>query len=334
MKSTSTMNGISIIICTYNGKKKLEETLLAILKLKATFSWELLIVDNASTDDTAAFSFSLLRDSTIDFSIHHEAEPGLIKARLCGLRASKYNVLLYCDDDNTLDKDYLQIGYDLMKSNPIIGALGGCGTPVFEDEKPDWFATYGHSFAVGPQAITDGLIPEYPAELYGAGTFFRKEVLLQYLNNGFKSALSGRTRNNLVSGEDVEWCYLIQLAGYQIWYDHRLLFLHHMPQQRMRWDYYLRLKKGISSGVCNLLPYSCLFRNRKMSSILYFKTWFTKMIFALLIYFKLRILAFVSVNSNNTEQELAITIWREKLFSYWRNSIQSYKHFIQLKNYF
>jgi glycosyltransferase involved in cell wall biosynthesis len=48
------MNGISIIICTYNGKQKLEETLLAILKLEATFSWELLIVDNASTDDTAA----------------------------------------------------------------------------------------------------------------------------------------------------------------------------------------------------------------------------------------------------------------------------------------
>ena len=146
--------------------------------------------------------------------------------------------------------------------------------------------------------------------------------------------MSGRTRNTLVSGEDVEWCYLIQLAGYQIWYDHRLVFRHHMPQQRMHWEYYLRLKKGISSGVCNLLPYGCLFRNRKMSSILYFTTWFSKMIFALLIYFKFRLHTFVKLNSNTIVQKLAITIWSEKLFSHWRNSIGSYKHFIQLKNYF
>ncbi len=71
-----------------------------------------------------------------------------------------------------------------------------------------------------------------------------------------------------------------------------------------------------------------------MSSILYFTTWFSKMIFALLIYFKFRLHTFVTLNLNTIVQKLAITIWSEKLFSYWRNSIGSYKHFIQLKNYY
>ncbi|MFC6876129.1 glycosyltransferase [Flavobacterium myungsuense] len=325
------MNGISIIICTYNGKQKLEETLLAILKLKATFSWELLVVDNASIDGTAAFTSSLLSDSTIDFRILHEAEPGLIKARLCGLRASKYDVLLYCDDDNTLDINYMQIGYDLMKMNPIIGALGGCGTPVFENKKPEWFDKYGHSFAVGPQAINDGLISEYPAELYGAGAFFRKSVLLQFLEKGFKSGLSGRTGNNLVSGEDVEWCYLIQLAGYQIWYDHRLIFTHAMPKGRMNWEYYLRLKQGIASGTGQLLPYSCLFINKNMRESQYLINWFKQTSFATLLYLNYKIRMLFSQKMLASEDKLGEIILKAKMISFYNNAIPAYKHFRKLK---
>jgi glycosyltransferase involved in cell wall biosynthesis len=325
------MNGISIIICTYNGKQKLEETLLAILKLKATFSWELLVVDNASTDGTAAFTSSLLSDSTIDFRILYEAEPGLIKARLCGLRASKYDVLLYCDDDNTLDINYMQIGYDLMKSNPIIGALGGCGTPVFESEKPDWFDTYGHSFAVGPQAANDGPISEYPAELYGAGAFFRKEVLLQFLDKGFKSGLSGRTGNNLVSGEDVEWCYLMQLAGHQIWYDHRLVFTHSMPQGRMNWEYYLRLKQGIASGTGQLLPYSCLFINKNMNDLHYLANWFKRTAFSSILYLKYKVSIILGKKIVMDEDKLGVIILKAKMKSYFINAIPAYHHFRKLK---
>jgi len=325
------MNGISIIICTYNGKQKLEETLLAILQLKATFSWELLVVDNASTDDTSAFSSSLLSKSAIDWRILREDEPGLIKARLCGLRASKYDVLLYCDDDNTLDREYLQIGYDLLSKNPVIGALGGCGTPVFEAQKPDWFDKYGHSFAVGPQAEKDGPIQENPAELYGAGTFFRKEVLLQYLEKGFKSGLSGRTGTNLVSGEDVEWCYLIQLAGYQIWYDHRLTFMHTMSQGRMNWEYYLRLKKGIASGAGPLLPYSCLFRNRKMNDFQYFVTWFKVAFFATLLFYKVSFTQLIKGKIRNKEERLGEIILKTKMKSYFNNAFSAYHHFRKLK---
>jgi glycosyltransferase involved in cell wall biosynthesis len=325
------MNGISIIICTYNGKQKLEETLLAILRLKATFSWELLVIDNASTDGTSEFASSLLNNSGIDWKILHENKPGLIKARLCGLKASKYDVLLYCDDDNTLDENYLQIGYDLLNQNPSIGALGGCGTPVFEAQKPDWFDKYGHSFAVGPQAENDGPMSEYPAELYGAGAFFRKEVLLQFIEKGFKSGLSGRTGNNLVSGEDVEWCYLIQLAGYQIWYDHRLVFTHAMPQGRMNWEYYLRLKQGIASGAGQLLPYSCLFKNKKMNNFEYFSNWFKRAFSSTLLYYKFSFSQLLKRKSLNAEERLGKIILKAKMKSYFKNAIPAYYHFVKIK---
>jgi glycosyltransferase involved in cell wall biosynthesis len=335
---SSTKFGVSIVICTFNGKHRLPNVLSSILKQEHTvlYDFELIIVDNLSTDATTLFCNDYLSQAAISFpwKIVTEQTPGLNHARLKGLNEAKYEFVLFCDDDNVLSDNYLKIASEILVTNSEIGSLGGFGIPVFEAEKPEWFDRYSYSFAVGAQASQEGIMIKYPSELYGAGTFFRKLPLLELFNKGFKTIMSDRKGNTLVSGGDVEWCFLIQLLGYKLYYDHRLVFWHHMPKQRMHWEYYLRLKKGISSGVCNLLPYGCLFRNRNMSSILYFTTWFTKMIFAFLIYFKLRILAFVKVNSNNTEQELAITIWREKLFSYWRNSFQSYKHFVQLKNYF
>ncbi|NBU82583.1 MAG: glycosyltransferase, partial [Flavobacteriaceae bacterium] len=326
------------VICTFNGKHRLPNVLSSIIRQEPSvlYNFELIIVDNLSTDATAIFCSDYLSQAAISFpwKIVTEKTPGLNHARLKGLKEAQHEFVLFCDDDNVLSDNYLNIASEILLSNSAIGALGGCGIPIFDAEKPEWFDRYSYSFAVGAQASQDGFMIKYPSELYGAGTFFRKSPLLELFHNGFKTIMSDRKGNTLASGGDVEWCYLIQLLGYKLYYDHRLVFWHHMPQHRMHWEYYLRLKKGISSGVCNLLPYGCLFRNRKMSSILYLKTWFTKMSFALLIYFKLRILAFVLINSNNTEQELAITIWREKLFSYWQNSVQSHKHFIHLKNYF
>lgn len=322
------MQGISIIICTYNGKNKLKETLSAIVALQATFAWELLIIDNSSSDGTAEFSSLLLSNSNIDWKVIREGKPGLIHARLCGLRASKYNVLLYCDDDNTLDKNYLQLGYDIINDNPKVGALGGCGIPVFEGKKPEWFDQYSHSFAVGPQAGKDGVLPEYPAELYGAGTFFRKELLLHFLEKGFKSSLSGRTKNNLGSGEDVEWCYLIQLLGYSIYYDRRLTFLHLMPEGRMNWNYYLHLKQGIASGAGKLLPYSFLFSNPKGGKLAFIFEWLKQTCFTSLVYLKIKL----TKNGTEMQNDLTQIIWRAKMISFWQNGFLAYRQFIQLKN--
>lgn len=327
------MDGISIIICTYNGKNKLEETLLAIMNLKASCTWELIIVDNASNDQSGLFSASLLKDSSIDWRVLKEIKPGLLNARLCGLRASKYDFLLYCDDDNILDENYLKIGYNIIKNNLKLGALGGSGIPVFETTRPYWFDQYSHSFAVGPQANLDGKMIEYPSELYGAGIFFRKKPLLYFLDKGFKSVLSGRKGNSLISGEDVEWCYLVQLAGYDIWYDHSLKFKHLMPNQRMNWEYYLRLKQGISSSVCRLLSYHCIFMKPKSGLVFFSIQWFKRMFFSSLIYLKLRCIYFLRTKESSQEELLSISIWRSKAKAYWSDCFISYNHFKQLKQH-
>ena len=141
--------GISIVICTYNGVKRLQPTLEAIFSLTIPpgLQWELIIVDNASTDNTSDFCKALVEQHHFhnNTRIVFESNPGCNNARLRGLQETKYEWLLFCDDDNHLFPDYLEKGWSILEHNPKIGVLGGQGVPLFENEKPEWFDQYSRS---------------------------------------------------------------------------------------------------------------------------------------------------------------------------------------------
>jgi len=328
--------GISVVICTYNGSGRLRLTIDAVLKQRLHDSlFELVIVDNASQDDTREFCVQYLSGSPAAFNwkVIEEEKPGLNNARICGLRESKFEVVLFCDDDNILEADYLEVAYELLKNNPQIGVLGGCGIPLFEKSKPEWFDKYSHSFAVGPQAKVDGKLMQVPAHLYGAGSFFRKDPLLKLFARGFTTIMSDRNGASLTSGGDVEWCYLMQLAGYEIWYDHHLTFLHLMPESRMQWSYYLRLKAGIGAGEGLLLPYKYRFMNYNMSLFAYIGHWFFQSLFCSVVYVKHKFLQLLSPTIRRPMDELSKVLLHAKMISYWKNGLKSLNHFRQLKKF-
>ena len=326
--------GVSIIICTYNGLDKLSQPLQAIIQQKATIDWELVIIDNASTDTTVQFCTEILKNTPIQWRIISEHNPGLNHARLRGLKEATYDVILFCDDDNTLDENYIETGYQIFQSHPKVGVVGGFGIPTFTGEQPEWFDRYSYSFAVGSQAASEGVLQEFPAELYGAGCFFRKEPLVDLFGNGFQTIMTDRLGNTLVSGGDVEWCYLMQLMGYQLYYHPQLTFLHDMPPVRMHWDYYLRLKQGISSGVCRLLPYHSLFKNFQAGSLAFAGKWLKGLIFATLVHFKQKVVRLFDSKEKSKEEVLIAHIWEAKARAYRRDGFVAYQHFKQLKKHF
>lgn len=336
MEFQEVMSGVSIIICTYNGKERLDSTLESVINQKCedSLNRELIIVDNLSTDDTPEYCRQFLSNAKVSISwkIVSETNAGLNHARLKGLNEAKYDIVLFCDDDNSLAEDYVQIGYSVFKAHPGVGAVGGCGIPSFEGKKPDWFDKYSFSFAVGPQASQSGIMKSRPAELYGAGTFFRRNPLLTFFDKGFETIMSDRKGKTLASGGDVEWCYLIQLMGYKLYYDNNLTFGHQMPEGRMNWEYYLRLKQGIASGVGQLLPYSYFFKNPHGSTFGFFSYWFKKSFLVTMIFLKLQAMSFLQRKQLTREMELSKTIWLAKMISYWRSGQIGCKHFLQLKS--
>ncbi len=90
---------VSVIICTHNNADSLEKTLRAFQQVQIPEEWnvELIVVDNASTDETAA----VIREAAhgLPVSYHYEPEKGLSRARNAGLIAASGEVILFTDDD-------------------------------------------------------------------------------------------------------------------------------------------------------------------------------------------------------------------------------------------
>lgn len=238
--------GISVVICTYNGAVLLPETIAHIARQRLAYdiNWEVIVVDNASTDNTSEVVLQEWEKhgSPTKLSLLYQPRQGLTYARELALSNSKYEFVLFCDDDNWLSPNYLNLAYELMATHPEVGVLGGNGELLFEVLPPSWAVGHGF-FANGPQAKVSGAVKRQ--FVYGAGCVIRKSAYDLLLKVGYKPLLTDRMAGKLTAGGDYELCYAIALAGYEVWYEEKLKFKHFMPKSRIDWDYFVRF---ISEG--------------------------------------------------------------------------------------
>lgn len=326
--------GLSIVICTHNGKNRLPIVFNYInnLQIPVQVNCEVLIVDNASTDGTSDWivEVNLLKKWNFNIFCIEEKKPGLNFARITGAKHANYDWLLFCDDDNLLDFYYINYWYDCLSNQPNLGALGGKGVALTEHPTPDWFSEYAHSFAVGSQYGLRGFVQK-GAALYGAGLFVLKTPILQIVDKGFSMIMSDRESGKLTSGGDLEWCYLLQLSGLKLYYDDRLIFQHKIDASRLTWEYYKKLKAGISSGVGLLEPYQYIFKNNYTNSFSFLIYYFNKLLKSLLILTVVNLKAMIFLKYKN---DLGLIILKSKSVSYCVNLIKAFMHYNQLKRTF
>ncbi|MDH3648530.1 MAG: glycosyltransferase [Saprospiraceae bacterium] len=255
----STDFGVSVIICCYNSVLLIERTLEYVRKqlIPDDFTIEVVIVDNASSDDTleVAKAWWNTQPYSNGFILKtlEELRQGLIYARLAGAKNSQFPILLYCDDDNFLDKDYILTAYQIMKDHPEVGACGGKGRPIFEtSEIPDWFERHQKSYAVGAQYVNEGLVNGY--ELYGAGLVIRREIITTLSENNYKFLTTGRKGKLLSAGDDHEITMLSVLMGYRLWYSESLTFQHFISGEKLSRNFLKHLYKGFGMTLARLTP--------------------------------------------------------------------------------
>src|SRR5690606_30349950 len=251
--------GVSVIICCYNSAKRLPETLrhLALQKVPSDIPWEVIVVNNASTDDTvhvAEQEWSQYNLS-IPFRIVDQPKPGLSNARDKGFEVAAYEYCLFCDDDNWLQSDYVRIAFETMESDPMIGAAGGQGEPVFEGGKPGWFKDGVWGYAIGEQMPESGYVDLNRGYLYGAGLIVNKKKW-ENLKLPFETMLCGdRTGMKLQSGGDTELCFIMIVNGYMLFYNEDLKFKHFIEKERLDISYYKKLCQGFGQANAILSPY-------------------------------------------------------------------------------
>ncbi|WP_375416589.1 glycosyltransferase [uncultured Hymenobacter sp.] len=240
--------GVTILICTYNGAARLPETLRHVAEQQAPagLAWEVLLVSNASTDDTLAAASPLWTElgAPAPLRVLNEPRSGKENALTRGFDEAGHEYVCIVDDDNWLYPDYLGQVEAVMDAHPEIGILGACAEAEFEVAPPAWFEQFRAVFAVGPQAPQPGPLREPGAYLYGAGSVVRRAAWRHLRAHDFAFTTSTKRGKIIVSGEDVELGDAMRLAGYALWYDPRLRLRHFMFRERLTWEYLLRIGQG------------------------------------------------------------------------------------------
>lgn len=116
---------VSIIVCTRNRSYAITECLASIaasLAAAAPIEAEIVVVDNASTDDTSAVVRKWSETSAFPVQLLYEPKKGLSAARNCALRAAKGELLAFTDDDCRLSRDYVRdlLRHDAADTEPVL----------------------------------------------------------------------------------------------------------------------------------------------------------------------------------------------------------------------
>ena len=254
------MNLLTVAICSFNGAERLPKVLehIANQKISNGITFDVMFVDNNCTDNSLQVveSFWSSLRTNISLTIIHEPRQGLCYAREAAIHGCTSPIIVFCDDDNWLEPDYLCQVVSIMESNRLIGALGGASVVASSAPVPAWFPLEAQSYAVGFQsyysALTDVTDRGF---LWGAGLALRTDILKQCYSIGVKPLLTGRVGRKQLAGDDSEICLWIILAGYRLYFSPSLKFTHFIPHSRLSLDNLSAMKSGFRASSAYLDSY-------------------------------------------------------------------------------
>ena len=237
---------VSILSCVYNGASELPQAMqcLNALERPNDLPIELLVVDNNSTDDSVSqIQNKFIQNDRTFLRIIHEKRQGAGWATRTGLKACRGEFIAIMDQDNWVRPDWLTAGLAALQADKKLGGVGSLNHAVSKSKIPPWFDRYQSNFAVGPQKMEHA--PEaLPPVIWSAGCFLRAEAVKQALALDIEPLMVSRAGKSMLAGDDTETFMLMQLCGWRFSYDPRIQIDHFMPEKRLKWRYYLRMREG------------------------------------------------------------------------------------------
>lgn len=224
---------ISVAICTYNRAKYLVNALEGIRRQSLPLEYfEIIVVDNASTDDTQTICICKQQDLP-NLRYIYEPVQGLSKARNTAMQSSHGEYIAYLDDDAIPCPVWLETileTFEQLKPKPV--CLGGPIYPLWESPKPDWIGTdveYLFSLLYFGDKSHWLKLPKYP---FGANMAFQRDALCQA--GGFAQELGRLGSQHLLSGEEYRLYRILIEQGRGLLYYHPQASVEHcISQQRI-----------------------------------------------------------------------------------------------------
>jgi GT2 family glycosyltransferase len=217
---------ISVIISTYNRGQELRDTLASLLQQDAASpAYEVLVVDNNSTDDTRAVIEAFAAGSGGRLRYLFEPRQGVSWGRNTGIAAARGAIIAFTDDDVIVAADWIaQVGA-AFAANPDVDYLTGKILPLFEGPRPAWLTDENS----GPCTIRDrGDAPIYSER----GCFFPGWATANFAIRRAMLDAAGHFDPGFPRGEDLELVIRIWRAGGRGMYAPRVVVSHKIPAER------------------------------------------------------------------------------------------------------
>jgi glycosyltransferase involved in cell wall biosynthesis len=247
----------TIAICAYNAVGRISRALDVLTRVRYAGQWEILVVDNASDDGTAAF-VEAWRTLLPALRVIGEPAAGVAHARVRAIREARCDWIVWVDDDNLLPPDYLETADAIVAGRNDIGIVAGDARLFELAAPPAWFQQVAGCYAVGQQFSHEGE-QHKGVSSWGAGSMLRCIAAIQILDRGFKPILSGRLGRYQLAGEDAEICLAMRLLGWGFLYSRALVIGHAIEPKRMSEDMLRRTAFGFGLSSVALEVYRAQF---------------------------------------------------------------------------
>jgi glycosyltransferase involved in cell wall biosynthesis len=250
------MLNFTVAIPTYNGAQRLPvllDHLRSQQDLPDHFTWEVLVVDNNSRDNTQEVLHQYSQQSDLPFHLRwvQETRQGAAFARQCAVRAAHSDWLGFLDDDIQPDQHWIAEALKFIEQKPEVGVFGGQIHGSFESPPPPDFKRIQSFLAIRERGnITHPYDPDNLILPPSAAWVVNRAAWLDAVPP--RPSLSGRVKGSMVQGDDYEPLLHLHQAGWEIWYVPTLHVHHHIPSWRLERDYLLALSRGCGLCVCQL----------------------------------------------------------------------------------
>jgi len=230
--------GITVILCTYNRCESLRLALNSVAQsvLPPSISWEVLVVDNNSHDQTREVAQEFIARYPGRFRYLFEPTPGKSHALNSGIAFTAAPILAFMDDDVQVDPHWLQLLTDPLVNGTWSGT-GGRILPEAGFVPPRWLDA-GRPYALAPLAVFDLGVEqrELTESPFGTNMAFRASMFAKH--GGFRTDL-GPVSTFAFKNEDTEFGFRLLEKGERFLYVASAVVYHAVPQARVKKSYFL-----------------------------------------------------------------------------------------------
>ncbi|NEQ34762.1 MAG: glycosyltransferase family 2 protein [Leptolyngbya sp. SIO4C5] len=244
---------LTVAIRAYNSAAYLPEILKRLQQQQAIeqLRWEIVVVDNNSTDDTPAIVERFQKDWPTAFPLRYclEKKQGAVFARQRAIQEAQGTLIGFLDDDNFPGDRWVAAAYQFGQAHPQVGAYGSRIVGKFETPPPPHFERIQSFLAIKERGERPNQYrPEVLSLPAGAGLVVRKQIWLDHVPQNQK--LQGPVSKSLATkGEDFEALLHIAQAGWEIWYNPDMLVEHWIPSWRLERQYLVSLVESVGLNV-------------------------------------------------------------------------------------